>query len=136
MNYTEKNKLIDQLCGVGLMLIFVEILLAGIHETFTTVFSKNIPLYVYSIGAVLLLIAIIIYICAYKKQSGVKAMYAIELTVIAFMCPFLVYLYMYARAPINQINPKSFWILFLIYYAIKALYIIIKAKGKKIKKHK
>lgn len=125
MNYTEKNKLIDQLCGVGLMLIFVEIFLTGVHEFYTNVFSTMTTTFLYIIGAIFLMISIFLYIYAYKKQNGRKAIYAIEFTVLAFICPFLVYLYIYAEAPFNYINPKIFWLIFLAYYIIKACYIII-----------
>ena len=64
MNYTEKNKLIDSLCGIGLMVILVELFYAIVDSSFT-VFNYDYNIVsgcVQCIGALFLIIAILVLI--------------------------------------------------------------------------
>ena len=79
------------------------------------------------IGIIFLVISIALYVIAYKKANSSKAVYATEFLVLAFICPFLTYWYMHSKAPLKDINPKTLWIVVLVYYVIRVIYACIKA---------
>lgn len=66
MNYTERNRLIDRLCGVGLMLIFVELFLVfatdGLKGSLGMLFVSKVPTILNILGAIFLLIGICVLI--------------------------------------------------------------------------
>ncbi len=131
MNYTERNKLIDSLCGVGLMLLLVEIIY-GILESAFTVFNynyANVTTYTYIAGAVFLLIGILVLILAYKKDDFTKALYGLELVVLAISAALIPGSYLSFPSPFNKLN-IVFPIAFLIYYIVKAVVVIVKANNK------
>ncbi|MBR4110139.1 MAG: hypothetical protein IKK43_00375 [Clostridia bacterium] len=130
MNYKEKNKLADKLCGVGIMLIFVEICISMIQTMCINAMYDRITMKTIScaVGAVFLLIAIVLYVFAYKKSSGSKAVWATEFVALAFTVPFIVHVYAFAKSDfIKSIPVRHVWIPFFVYYVGKAIYVIIKA---------
>ncbi len=136
MNYTDRNKLVDSLCGVGLMLLLV-LVFYGIVDSAFTVFNYNIAdvtTYTQIAGAVFLLIGIIVLIKAYKKDNTTNALYGIELVVLAITAALLPGTYKDFIEPFNKLN-KVFPIAFSVYYVIKAIVIIVKM-NRKLKKTK
>ena len=139
MNYTERNKLIDSLCGVGLMLLLVEIFY-GIVDSAFTVFDynyDNVTTWVYLFGSIFLIIAILVLIRAYKKDNGTTAIYGIELLIFSISAALLPASYLVFTYPFNKLN-KAFPIAYGVYYFVKLIVVIInankksnKAKGKK-----
>ena len=131
MNYTEKNKLIDSLCGVGLMLLLVEIFYGIVESAFTTFNYNyaNVTMYTQIAGAVFLLIAIIVLIRAYKKDNVTNAIYGIELIVLALSAALLPGSYLDFVFPFNKLN-VVFPFAFLAYYVIKTVVVIVKANKK------
>ena len=68
-----------------------------------------------------------LYVLAYKKSNSSKAMYATEFLALAFICPFLTYWYTRSTAPLRDIDPKTLWIVVLVYYVIRVIFTCIKA---------
>ncbi len=141
MNYTEKNKLADKLCGIGIMLIFVEICISMIEKMCVDVmYDRDIMRTIgYSVGGVFLLIAIVLYVLSYKKGSMSKAVWATEFAVLAFTVPFIVYVHVFSKSDFLQSIPvQHAWIPFLVYYIGKSIYVIViankKSKSNKRKK--
>lgn len=125
MNYTQREKLVDKLCGVGLMLILVEIVYQVIISAFTE-FNynlSNVTTWVYVASGVILAIAVGILVYAYLKKSTSKAVYGFETLVLAITAVTMPGTYLTYPAPFNKLN-KVYPILFLIYYIIKAAFII------------
>ena len=136
MNYTERNKFIDSLCGVGLMFLLVEIFYGIVSNAFT-VYSHDfdvVTTWVHIFGAIFLAIAIFVLIRAYKKDNGITAIYGIELLVLAISAALLPASYLEFSYPFNKLN-KVFPIAFAAYYVIKLLVVIFKTR-KKVNKSK
>ena len=130
MNYTEKNKLADKLCGVGLMLIFVEICISMIQTMCVNAIYDRLTMKIisYAVGGAFLAVAIVLYILAYKKSSGSKAVWATEFAVLAFTVPFIVYVNAFSKSDFFRSIPVKYaWIPFVVYYVGKAIYVIIMA---------
>ena len=143
MNYTEKNKLLDKISVIGLMAILVEVFLYAIDRCFTGEISDwllKMPTILNGAGILFLIVAIVLYIIAYKKSNSSKAVYATEFLVLAFICPFLTYWYTRSTAPLKDIDPKTLWIVVLVYYVIRVVYTCVKAymqsSDKQLKKKK
>lgn len=139
MNYTDKNKLIDSLCGVALMLLLVEVFY-GIVDSAFTVYNynfQNVTMWFNIFGGIFLLVSIILFVRAYKKESTLLSLYAVELLVLAISAALLPGTYLDFAFPFNKLN-IVFPIAFLVYYIIKAIVVIIKAekKYKKVKGNK
>lgn len=138
MNYTQKNKLIDKLCGVVLMFIAVEIFY-GVIKTAYTEYNysfSDVNMWVRIAGAVVLAIGIALLIYAYLKKDGSKASYGAELLALSFTAAALPGSYLYYAEPFNKLN-RIFPIAFGLYYIIKAIYVLIEANkvpGKSKKK--
>ena len=129
MNYTEKNKLIDSLCGIALMLILAEIFYSIVDSSYT-VFNYNIgnvTLGVRITGVVFLIISIILLIRAYKKENVTNMVYGLEFLVLAISAALLPGSYIEFPHPFNLLN-KVFPIAFVIYYILKLLFIIVMTK--------
>lgn len=139
MNYTDRNRLVDSLCGVALMLLLAEVFYGIVNSAYTT-FNYNIDtvtMWIQITGAIFLCIAVITLIRAYKKDNMNTALYGIELLVLAISAALLPGTYISFTAPFNKLN-IVFPILFLLYYVIKAIVVIVniskksnKSKGKK-----
>lgn len=136
MNYTDRNKLVDSLCGVGLMLVLVEVFYGIVDSAFTTFNYNyaNVTTYTQLAGAIFMLIAIIVLIKAYKKDSSSTAIYGIELVVLAVSAAILPGTYLDFAYPFNKLN-IVFPVGFLAYYIIKAIVVVVKMR-KKVNKSK
>lgn len=124
MNYTQREKLIDRLCGAGLMLFFVEIYYQLVHSAFTE-FNYNlsdVTNWVYIAGGIVLALAVILLCYAYMKKSGGKGLVGVELLVLAITSATLPGCYLEYTAPFNKLMKVYPWV-FLIYYIGKAIYI-------------
>ncbi len=131
MNYTERNKLTDKLCGIGLMLIFVIVFLeiekSCLTGNFGMNFVGNVPTIMNVVSGFFLLIGIVLLIIAYRKENYWRAGYGVEFIVLSFATLFLMHTFIDLPAPFNKFN----WglilpIVFSVYYVIKAVYLIIK----------
>lgn len=130
MNYTEKNKLLDKISAIGLLAILVEVFLYAVDSCFTgeiSVWLLRMPTILNVTGIIFLIISIALYIYAYKKSNSSKVVYATEFLVLAFICPFLTYWYTRSTSPLRDINPKTLWIVVLVYYVIRVIYTCVKA---------
>lgn len=135
MNYTQREKLTNDLCGVGLMLIFVEIMYQVVNSSYME-FNynlNNVTKWVFIGGGVMLALAIGILIYAYGKKSGSKACYGMELLVFSITFALLPGCYLYFTRPFTEMR-RIFPIVFLIYYIGKVVYIIKHAKDIKGRK--
>lgn len=135
MNYTERNKLVDSLCGVGLMLLLVEVFY-GIVDSAFTVFNynyNNVTTYVHLVGVLFLVIALLILIRAYRKDKPIMAIYGIEFLVLAISAALLPASYLEFTYPFNKLN-IVFPIGFGVYYFVKFIVVIAKSRKKKGKK--
>ena len=124
MNYTQREKLIDRLCGAGLMLILIEIYYQIVNSAFTE-FNynlSNVTNWVYIAGGIILAIAVVLLCYAYMKKSGSKGAVGVELLVLAITSATLPGCYLEYTAPFNKLM-KVYPIVFLIYYIGKAIYI-------------
>ena len=134
MNYTERNRLIDRLCGVGLMLIFVELFLVfatdGLKGSLGMLFVSKVPTILNILGAIFLLIGICVLIYSYKKENGWRAVYGIEFLALACVAVILPHAYIDFHAPFNKLG-KIFPFVFLAYYIGKIIYVVLKANKKK-----
>ena len=131
MNYTERNKLIDALCGIGLMLVLVEIFY-GIVDSAFTVFNYNyatVTTAVHAVGIVFLAVAIFVLVRAYKKDNGITAIYGLEFLVLAISAALLPASYLNFSYPFNKLN-KIFPIAFAVYYVVKFFVVIFKSRKK------
>jgi len=139
MNYTQKEKFIDKLCGAGLMLIFIEVLFGIVEYSYNSNFNyHNVAMWIYIGGGALLACAVGLLVYAYLKKSGTKACYGAELLVMAFSIASLPGCYVFFPEPINKLK-VILPILFVIYYIGKVIYIIIHRNdisGNKSKKKK
>lgn len=127
MNYTEKNKLIDKLCGAVLMFMLVEIFYSIVDASYTT-FGYNydtIQMVVNICGGVFLAISLVILIMSYKKDDSFLASYGIEMLTLAMTAPILHGTYVSFPFPYNKLN-ILFPLIFGTYYFSKILYIISK----------
>ena len=140
MNHTQKEKFTNDICGVALMLIFVEIMYQIVHSSYTE-FNynlNNVTKWVYIGGGVFLAIAIGLLIYAYLKKSTSKACYGMELLIFSISFALLPGCYLYFTRPFTELR-RVFPALFLIYYIGKAIYIICHRNdfaGNKSKKKK
>lgn len=139
MNYKEKNKLADKLCGVGIMLIFVEICISMIQTMcINAMYDRSTMKAVgLGIGGAFLLLAVVLYVLAYKKKAVSKAVWATEFVILAFTVPFVIHIYAFAKSDfLKSIPVKYTWVPFLVYYVGKAIYLIIKANKNSVVKTK
>ena len=84
---------------------------------------SNVTTWVYVASGVILAIAVGILVYAYLKKSTSKAVYGLETLVLAITAVTMPGTYLTYPAPFNKLN-KVYPILFLIYYIIKAAFII------------
>ena len=131
MNYTEKNRLLDKISVVGLMLIGFELFLYAADYCYTKRFdtAPKMPTILNVFGILFLLVSVGMYICAYKKNSSSIAVYATEFLALAFICPLITYWY-YPKAFglttnwFHQISHYTLWFFVLAYFVLKTIVII------------
>ena len=132
MNYTEKNKFIDSICGVGLMLLLTEVFYWIVNDSYTVYVHNlaNVTKVVQIFGAIFMVIAVIVLIRAYRKDSIETAVYGLEFLVLAILAALLPGAYISFPFPFNMIA-KLFPFMFLAYYVAKFTYIMYKTFGQK-----
>ncbi|MBQ9280373.1 MAG: hypothetical protein IJ215_04970 [Clostridia bacterium] len=125
MNYTERTKLVDRLCGAIVMGLLVEGFY-GLSDSAFTVFNynyKTVSNVIYVIGGIVLAIALFMLIKAYREEKSELGIYGVELLVIAITAGLLPGTYLSYSYPFNKLNvilPLAFG----VYYIAKALYVI------------
>ena len=125
MNYTQKEKFIDKICGVALMLIFVEIMYQIVHSSYTE-FNynlNNVTTWVWVASGIFLVGAIVLLVYAYMKKSRSKIFYGWELFIFSITLALLPGCYLYFSRPFTEIR-RIFPFAFLFYYIGKAVYVI------------
>ena len=147
MNYTERNKLLDKISIIGLMLIGVELFLYATDYCYTKRFdvAPNMPVVLNVVGILFLVVSLGIFIYSYKKEKPELIIYGCEFLVLAFVCPLITYWY-YPKAFglttnwFHGINHKFLWLFVLIYYVVRATIAIVSAylnsNERKLKKRK
>ncbi len=137
MNLTERNKMIDKICIIAMMCIFVEFFLYAVDTCFTTRIDLMlaIPSALNVIGLIFLAISVFLFVKFYNKNDDGNLIYAIEFLVLAILCPFLTYWYYpkYFGLTVNwvhEINKHALWILVFAYYAIRVGYVVYKSYNK------
>lgn len=124
MNYTQKEKFIDKLCGAALMLILIEVLYAIVEYAYNSNFNYNdVAMWTYIGGAILLVGGALVLTYAYIKKSEGKACYGVELIAMAFTIAMLPGCYVFFPEPISKLK-ILFPYLFFAYYIGKTVYII------------
>ena len=125
MNYTERTKLVDRLCGAIVMGLIVEGFY-GLSDSAFTVFNynyKTVSNVIYAIGGIVLVIALFMLIKAYREEKGELGLYGTELLVIAVTAGLLPGTYLSYPYPFNKLNvilPLAFG----VYYIAKSIYVI------------
>ena len=131
MNYTEKNRLLDKISVIGLMLIGFELFLYAADYCYTKSFdtAPKMPTILNVCGIIFLIVSVGMYIYAYKKSSKSIAVYDIEFLAFAFICPLITYWY-YPKAFglstnwFHKVSHYVLWLSVLGYYVIKTIVVI------------
>lgn len=132
MNYTEKTKLVNDLCGASLMLLLFEVFY-GLTDSAFTVFNynlQNVESVIYILGGIILAVSVVILAIAFKKDRPSLALYGVELLVLAVTAALLPGTYLTFTAPFNKLN-KVFPLVFLVYYIIRIIVILVNTFGGK-----
>lgn len=127
MNYRERTKLIDGLCGVFLLALLVEAFY-GLADYAFTVYHFNISSVtnvIYILSGVMLVVALAILMIAYKKDNGTVATYGAELLALAITATMIPGTYVSLPYPFNKFN-VIFPLAFGIYYLGKAMKLLSK----------
>ncbi len=147
MNYTERNKLLDKISIIGLMLIGVELFLYAVDYCYTKRFdvAPNMPAILNIFGIVFLAISVGIFIYSFKKEKSELIIYGCEVLILAFICPLITYWY-YPKAFglttnwFHSISHRALFIFVLVYYVCRAIIATVSAylnsNSRKLKKKK
>ena len=134
MNLTERNKMIDKICIIAMMCIFVEFFLFAVDFCFTTRIDlmTSIPSTLNIVGIIFLAISVFIFVRCYKKNDNYNLIYAVEFLILAILCPFMTYWYYpkyfgLTTNFIHSINHHALWILVIVYYALRIAYVAYKS---------
>ena len=125
MNYTERTKFVDRLCGAIVMGLIFEVFY-GLADSAYTVFNYNLNTVsniIYAIGGIVLLVSLFILIKAYREEKGELGVYGIELLVLAISAGLLPGTYLDYPQPFNKLN-IIFPLAFGVYFIAKSLYIL------------
>lgn len=130
MNYRERTKLIDGLCGVFLMALLVEAFYGLADYAFTVYhFSiSSVTNVVYILSGIMLVVALAILMIAYKKDNGTAATYGAELLALAITATMIPGTYVSLPYPFNKFN-VIFPLAFGIYYLGKAMKLLSNNKA-------
>lgn len=127
MNYRERTKLIDGLCGVFLMALLVEAFY-GLADYAFTIYHYSIASVtniIYVLAGIMLVASIGILIAAYKKDSSTMAAYGAELMALAITAAIIPGTYVSLPRPFNTLN-VVFPLAFGIYYLGKGMKLLSK----------
>ena len=127
MNYRERTKLIDGLCGTFLMALLVEACY-GLADYAYTIYHYSIASVtniIYVLAGIMLVASIGILIAAYKKDNGTMAGYGAELMALAITGTIIPGTYVSLPHPFNKLN-VVFPLVFGIYYLGKAMKLLSK----------
>lgn len=122
MNYRERTKLIDGLCGTFLMALLVEAFYGLVDYAFTIYHYSiaSVTNIVYVLAGIILVASIGILIAAYKKDNGTMGVYGAELMALSITATTLPGTYISLPHPFNKLN-MIFPLVFGIYYLGKAM---------------
>ena len=129
MNYTQREKLVDRICGAVLMLICFEIYCQIVHSSYTEFNYNlaNVTKWIYIVGGIILAIAVFLLVYSYLKKDGNKGLYGVELLALSMISATLPGTYLDYPAPFNKLN-KIYPFIILIYYIFKIAYIVYDVK--------
>ena len=122
MNYRERTKLIDGLCGTFLMALLVEVFY-GLADYAYTIYHfsiSSVTNVIYILAGIILAVSIGVLIAAYRKDNGTMAGYGAELIALAITATVLPGTYISLPHPFNKLN-VVFPLAFGIYYLGKAM---------------
>lgn len=129
MNYRERTKLVDGLCGAFLMALLAEAFY-GLADYAFTVYHYSISSVtniVYIIAGIMLAVSLVVLVLAYKKDNGTMGAYGAELLALAITATIIPGTYVSLPSPFNKFN-LLFPILFGIYYLGKGMKLLSKEK--------
>lgn len=125
MNYRERTKLVDGLCGAFLMALLAEAFY-GLADYAFTVYHYSISSVtniVYIISGIMLAVALVVLMLAYKKDNGTMGAYGAELLVLAITATIIPGTYVSLPSPFNKFN-VIFPLAFGIYYIGKCMKLL------------
>lgn len=127
MNYREKTKLVDGLCGTFLMALLVEVFYALSDYAYTIYHYSisSVTTIIYVLAGIALAIAIAVLIAAYRKDNMTMATYGIELLVLAITAAIIPGTYISLPFPFNKLN-LVFPLVFGVYYVGKVMMLLSK----------
>lgn len=127
MNYREKTKLVDGLCGAFLMALLVELTYIIADNAYTVFhFNKSsVTNAVFVFAGIALAIAISVLIAAYRKENSTMAVYGLEVLVLAITSAILPGTYISLPAPFNKFN-LIFPMVFGVYFIAKVIMLLNK----------
>ena len=122
MNYRERTKLIDGLCGTFLMALLVEAFYGLVDYAYTIYHYSisSVTNIIYILAGIMLVASIGVLIAAYKKDNGTMGVYGAELMALAITSAILPGTYISLPHPFNKLN-VIFPLVFGIYYLGKAM---------------
>lgn len=125
MNYRERTKLVDGLCGAFLMALLVEAFY-GLTDYAFTVYHYSISSVtniVYIVSGIMLAVSLVVLILAYKKDNGTMGAYGAELFALAITATMIPGTYVSLPSPFNKFN-IVFPLAFGIYYVGKCMKLL------------
>ncbi|MBQ8298893.1 MAG: hypothetical protein IJX99_03365 [Clostridia bacterium] len=127
MNYREKTKLVDGLCGAFLMALLVESFYALSDYAYTIYHYSisSVTTIIYVLAGIALAIAVAVLIAAYRKDNLIMATYGIELLVLAITAAIIPGTYISLPFPFNKLN-LVFPLVFGVYYVGKVMMLLSK----------
>lgn len=129
MNYREKTKLVDGLCGAFLMALLVEVFYALADYAYTIYHYSisSVTTIIYVLAGIALAIAVVVLIAAYRKDNLTMAAYGIELLVLAITAAIIPGTYISLPFPFNKLN-LVFPLVFGVYYVGKVMMLLSRNK--------
>ncbi len=125
MNYREKTKLVDGLCGTFLMALLVEVFYALSDYAYTIYHYSisSVTTTIYVLSGIALAIAVAVLIVAYRKDNMTMATYGIELLILAITAAIIPGTYISLPFPFNKLN-LVFPLVFGVYYVGKIMMLL------------
>ena len=133
MNYRERTKLVDGLCGAFLMALLAEAFY-GLADYAFTVYHYSISSVtniVYIISGIMLAVSLVVLMLAYKKDNGTMGAYGAELLALAITATIIPGTYVSLPSPFNKFN-VVFPLAFGIYYVGKCMKLLLNKNNSNI----